>query len=101
MSVHNFHNWRQRFWQRLSSKPKAISNNSSSNYGEVPMSRRFKGPCWLTIPALLLAVFASKSFYPDAVAAAPGQTPGSLQILGKDGAIAGACPLKHTDVRGA
>src|SRR6185312_1688897 len=22
-------------------------------------------------------------------------------ILGKDGAIAGACPLKHTDVRGA
>ena len=65
------------------------------------MSRRFKGPCWLTIPALLLAVFASKSFYPDAVAAAPGQTPGSLQILGKDGAIAGACPLKHTDVRGA
>jgi Ca-activated chloride channel homolog len=65
------------------------------------MSRRFKGPCWLTIPALLLAVFASKSFFPDVAAAAPGQTSGSLQMIGKDGVIAGACPLKHTDVRGA
>src|SRR5882724_1104371 len=97
----NFLNLRQRILKRLRSKPEAVSENSSSSFGEVPMSRRFKGPCWLTIPALLLAVFASSSFYPDAVAAAPGQSPGSLQIIGKGGALAGVCPLKHTDVRGA
>ena len=59
---------------------------------------RFK----LAVPALLLAVFAGKGLSPDAMAGVvPGQTPGSLQIIGKGGAIAGICPLKHTDVRGA
>ena len=66
------------------------------------MSRYFRGPFWLVIPALLLAVLAGKSFSPEAVAGvAPGESAGSLQIVGKDGAIAGVCPLKHTDVRGA
>ncbi len=65
-------------------------------------SRRRKGSFWLTVPALLLAAFAGKTFSPDAEAAPnPGQSPGSLEIIGKGGAIAGICPLKHTDVRGA
>ena len=50
----------------------------------------------------MLAAFAGKTFSPDAEAAPnPGQSPGSLEIIGKGGAIAGICPLKHTDVRGA
>jgi Ca-activated chloride channel family protein len=66
------------------------------------MSRHFKGSFWLVIPAFLLAIFAGESFSPEAVAGlVPGQTPGSLQIIGKDGAIAGVCPLSHTHVRGA
>ena len=98
----NFHSWRQRFRQRLCSKPKAATQNLFRNGGEVPMSRHFKGSFWLMIPAFLLVVLAGKSFSPEAVAGvAPGQTPGSLQIIGKDGAIGGICPLKHTDVRGA
>ncbi len=64
--------------------------------------RRFKGPFWLTVPALLLAAFAGKVFAPEAEAApGPGQSPGSLEIIGKGGAISGICPLKHTSVRGA
>src|SRR6476660_6260205 len=98
----NFRSWRQRFWQRVSSKPKAARQNSFRNGGEVPMSRHFKGSFWLAIPAFLLAIFAGESFSPEAVAGlVPGQTPGSLQIIGKDGAIAGVCPLRHTHVRSA
>jgi Ca-activated chloride channel family protein len=70
-------------------------------HGEVPTARRFRGPFWLTIPALLLA-FTGRNFSPEAEAATkPGQAPGSLEIIGKGGAIAGVCPLQHTDVRGA
>jgi len=98
----NFRSWRQRFWQPVSSKPKAARQNSFRNGGAVPMSRHFKGSFWLIIPAFLLAVFAGESFSPQAVAGlVPGQTPGSLQIIGKDGAIAGVCPLRHTHVGGA
>jgi len=98
----NFRIGSQRFWQGVSSKPKAARQNSFRNGGEVPMSRHFKGPFWLIIAAFLLAIFAGKSFSPEAVAGVvPGQTPGSLQIMGKDGAVAGVCPLKHTHVRGA
>jgi len=57
---------------------------------------------WLTLSTLLLAAFSGKSFSPEAEAAPkPGQSPGSLEIIGKGGAISGICPLKHTDVRGA
>ena len=97
----NFRNQGQRFWQRVSSKPKAARQNSFLN-GEVPMSRYFKGPFWFMIPMFLLGIFAGESFSPQAIAGVvPKQTPGSLQIIGKDGAIAGVCPLKHTEVRGA
>jgi len=86
----------------VSSKPKAARQNSFRNGGEVPMSRRFRGPVWLIISAFLLVIFAGKNFIPEAVAGVvPGQTPGSLRILGKNRAVAGVCPLKHTSVRGA
>jgi len=51
--------------------------------------------CLLTV--LLLVVASSNN--PVLAAPAPGQTPGSLAIVGKDGKIQGDCPLKHTDVR--
>jgi Ca-activated chloride channel family protein len=45
---------------------------------------------------LLVAV----GLQPSVLAApAPGETPGSLGIVGKDGTIQGTCPLKHTEVR--
>ena len=63
---------------------------------------RFKRSFWLTVSTLLLAAFSGKNFSPDAEAAPkPGQSPGSLEIIGKGEAISGICPLKHTDVRGA
>jgi Ca-activated chloride channel family protein len=36
----------------------------------------------------------SRKFAPS-----PGETAGSLGIVGKDGRVQGACPLKHTEVR--
>jgi hypothetical protein len=48
---------------------------------------------------LLLLVASSNNSVLAAPAPAPGQTPGSLAIVGKDGKIQGDCPLKHTDVR--
>ncbi len=64
------------------------------------------------VPALFLLAAVVLLARPDAAASpAPkpasaaksqaGGTPGSLAILGKDGAVTGICPLKHTDVRGA
>jgi len=35
------------------------------------------------------------------VSAAAGETAGSLGIIAKDGSIKSACPLRHTEVRGA
>src|SRR5215470_16737688 len=52
--------------------------------------------------ALLLVFLGTPAFPPEPVFAAPsGQSAGSLGIIGKDGAIKGDCPLKHTDVRSA
>ena len=56
--------------------------------------------------AILLVLFPclfTLNFFPAeaAASAAPGETSGSLGIIGKDGSIAGACPLRHTEVRGA
>jgi Ca-activated chloride channel family protein len=52
------------------------------------------------VTVLVLAVASPQ---PAVLAASPGETtgttPGSLGIVGKDGKILGACPLKHTDVR--
>jgi Ca-activated chloride channel family protein len=64
------------------------------------MARRLRGPFWLAASVPLLALFAW-NFASAETAAAPRETSGSLQILGKDGAVSGNCPLKHTEVRGA
>ncbi len=54
--------------------------------------------CLLNLFTVLLLVVASP--HNSVLAApAPGETPGSLAIVGKDGKIQGDCPLKHTDVR--
>ncbi len=64
------------------------------------MVRRLRNPFWLFATVLLVAFSWRLSTEPT-VAAAPGETSGSLQILGPNGALTGSCPLKHTDVRGA
>ncbi len=52
----------------------------------------------LAVPAVLLFVLALGR--PEPMSAAPATpTPGSLEIRGPDGKLAGTCPLKHTDVR--
>ena len=66
------------------------------------MARPLRNPFWLVVSVALLAVLAWSFFSAEATAAAaPGESSGSLQILGKDGAVSGNCPLKHTEVRGA
>lgn len=94
--------WGQFFRHAVSSRREVGQHLVRHNPGEAPVARHFRGSFWLTVPALLLAAFAGKSFSPDAEAAPkPGQSPGSLEIIGKRGAISGICPLKHTDVHGA
>jgi Ca-activated chloride channel homolog len=66
------------------------------------MARPLRNPFWLVVSVLLLAVLTWSFFSAEiTAAAAPGETSGSLQILGKEGSVNGACPLKHTEVRGA
>ncbi|MBZ5548698.1 MAG: VWA domain-containing protein [Acidobacteriia bacterium] len=66
------------------------------------MTRQLRGPFWLVFSCLVLAALVWSFFSTETIVkAAPGETSGSLQILGKDGAVSGACPLKHTEVRGA
>ena len=60
---------------------------------------------WIVLTALSLTVvfMLSTIVHDETVAAASQQnqtpTQGSLQVLDKDGKPAGACPLKHTDVK--
>lgn len=66
------------------------------------MKDHVRGPILSNIPTLLLVVLFLVAVppRPSALAApAPGETPGSLGIIGKDGKIQGTCALKHTDVR--
>jgi Ca-activated chloride channel homolog len=55
------------------------------------------------VVCLSLVTLAVIIFWPvqSTVSAAPEVTAGSLGIVGKNGAITGSCPLRHTDVRGA
>jgi Ca-activated chloride channel family protein len=52
----------------------------------------------LTFAILFSLFFFSQTQTPPAQAASPGETPGSLTIVGKNGKPLGACPLQHTDV---
>ena len=52
---------------------------------------------FLSFAAILLLVLANS--VTEHVSAASASGAGTLGILGKDGKIAGECPLKHTDVR--
>ena len=68
------------------------------------MKRHVRGPMQFVLPFVLtLLLLSAVTFQPSVLAAPqaaePGQTPGSLGIVGKDGKMAGTCPLKHTDVR--
>jgi len=63
---------------------------------------RRRAPFITPLLALLLSLITFY-FFPTktAVAAASGARSGSLGIVGKDGSVTGACPLRHTEVRGA
>ena len=70
------------------------------------MKRNPRGPSFSFLSSIFLTALLQFIASPHAsvLAAAPAgeaaaQTPGSLGILGKDGKIQGACPLKHTVVR--
>jgi len=65
------------------------------------MKCHVRGPRIFVFPfTLTLLLLVAASLQPSVLAApAPGETPGSLGIVGKDGAIQGTCPLKHTEVR--
>jgi Ca-activated chloride channel homolog len=72
-----------------------------SMIAEVPMKRHVRGPRFFVLPCTLtLLLLVAVGLQPSVHAApAPGETPGSLGIVGKDGNIQGTCPLKHTEVR--
>src|SRR5436190_8726202 len=101
MGEEDFQRARQRFELRSGSNPKV---------GEALMLRCRRGP-WSYLFASIVTIFAwalllialsITTFQSEAVfAAAPGQSAGSLGIVGKDGSLKGGCPLKHTEVRGA
>ena len=65
------------------------------------MKCHVRGPRLFVLPfTLTLLLLVADSLQPSVLAApAPGETPGSLGIVGKDGTIQATCPLKHTEVR--
>jgi len=65
------------------------------------MLRQHRGPWWFGISVLVVAFVTFSLILTKPAKAAPGETSGSLGIIGKDGVVSGNCPLKHTEVRGA
>ncbi len=67
------------------------------------MSRLLRNLVALVVPAFVFAGLFWSFFSAERTASAAvfGENSGSLQIIGKGGVITGACPLKHTEVRGA
>jgi Ca-activated chloride channel family protein len=64
------------------------------------MKRQPRGPsAFVCLLTLFTVLFVAKPQDSVLAAPAPGQAPGSLTIVGKDGKIQSDCPLKHTDVR--
>jgi Ca-activated chloride channel family protein len=76
-----------------------VDQVQSHHVAEVRMKRQPRGlslfVCLLTVFLLVVASSTNSVL----AAPTPGQTSGSLAIVGKDGEIQGDCPLKHTDVR--
>lgn len=66
------------------------------------MLRHRLHPLWVVavLCAALLFAFCLWPHQP-VVSAGFDETSGSLGIIGKDGSVTGACPLRHTEVRGA
>lgn len=66
------------------------------------MQRHPLGPVSVVV-CLSLVTLSAVILWPSqpAVSAAPGDTAGSLGIIGKDGSVNGSCPLRHTEVRAA
>ena len=50
---------------------------------------------------LLLSLTTLYFLFKPVTVEAAGATPGSLEIIGKNGSVTGTCPLRHTEVRGA
>jgi len=65
------------------------------------MLRRLRGPFWLAVSFLPLAIVVYFVLFSTGtpVVAAAGETSGALEILAKDGSLKGNCPLRHTDVQ--
>jgi Ca-activated chloride channel family protein len=61
-----------------------------------PGSRKFAS---LSLLFLILLVLIATPRPAVLAAVSPGDAPGSLAIIGKEGRIQGTCPLKHTEVR--
>jgi Ca-activated chloride channel family protein len=53
----------------------------------------------VALAALIIALFILSTSIPSVRADSGAPTPGSLQIVAKDGTVAAFCPLKHTDVQ--
>ena len=66
------------------------------------MQRHPLGPVSVVV-CLSLVILSAIILWPSqpAVSAATDETAGSLAIIGKDGSVNGACPLRHTEVRAA
>jgi Ca-activated chloride channel homolog len=65
---------------------------------EAPMQR----PLWLGVCLSLFILLAFNLWSGEpTVSAGFDETSGSLGIIGKDGSVSAACPLRHTEVRGA
>src|SRR5215469_8984665 len=66
------------------------------------MLRHRLHPLWVIVVLCAAVVFAFCWWPGDPVVSAGfDETSGSLGIVGKDGSVTGACPLRHTHVRGA
>jgi Ca-activated chloride channel family protein len=66
------------------------------------MQRHPRGPVSVVV-CLSLVILSAVVLWPSqpAVSAAADETAGSLAIIGKDGSVKSACPLRHTEVRAA
>ena len=66
------------------------------------MKRQPRGTSFSVLYSILFTVLLLVIAGPQPAvlaAPAPGEAPGALTIIGKDGKMEGSCPLQHTDVR--